>query len=279
MSHFTLLTAPTQQAKLVKGMKKGVMSFALHLAPADLSGVEVCAMRTAACTFFCINTTGRGIFAAVQAARIRKTQWYFNNRESFLRALYKEIKRAIKYAAKKGYVASFRLNATSDIPWHRIAFDGYASIMHAFPDTQFYDYTKVAKRMLRETLPANYHLTFSLTEDNDDVARQVIAAGGNVAAIFRTKDMVAAALAADSRVVNGDETDIRYLDGNGRIVALYAKGTKAKRDASGMVRDSMPDILPRLRGATIGHCHCGAVLSAVTGDCVRGVHCKPRLAA
>lgn len=29
----------------------------------------------------------------------------------------------------------------------------------------------------------------------------------------------------------------------------------------------------RRRGPTIGHCACGAVLSAVTGNCVRGAHC------
>lgn len=28
------------------------------------------------------------------------------------------------------------------------------------------------------------------------------------------------------------------------------------------------------RAAAIEHCRCGAVLSAVTGDCVRGVHCR-----
>lgn len=28
------------------------------------------------------------------------------------------------------------------------------------------------------------------------------------------------------------------------------------------------------RDPTIGHCSCGSVLSAVTGDCVRGIHCR-----
>jgi hypothetical protein len=35
-------------------------------------------------------------------------------------------------------------------------------------------------------------------------------------------------------VVNGDNSDIRHLDDNGVIVALYAKG-KAKKDNSGFV--------------------------------------------
>ena len=35
-----------------------------------------------------------------------------------------------------------------------------------------------------------------------------------------------------------------------------------------------PPLASQLRGPpTIGHCECGSVLSAVTGDCVRGQHC------
>lgn len=34
-----------------------------------------------------------------------------------------------------------------------------------------------------------------------------------------------------------------------------------------------PPEQPELRGPLIGHCDCGSVLSAVTGDCVRGKHC------
>jgi hypothetical protein len=43
----------------------------------------------------------------------------------------------------------------------------------------------------------------------------------------------------DSTIIDGDETDLRFLDGKfdrGRIVALYAKGA-AKKDASGFVQD------------------------------------------
>ena len=53
-----LLTAGNP--KLLKGEKKGYQSFVLHLAPADLSGREVCAKRTAGCTAACLNTAGRG---------------------------------------------------------------------------------------------------------------------------------------------------------------------------------------------------------------------------
>src|SRR5262249_43249894 len=164
------------------------------------------------------------------------------DRPAFMAALISDITKAVKQATKRGLTPAFRLNATSDIAWHRVpcVVDGveYPNIMAAFPQCQFYDYTKVAKRFF-ETLPANYHLSFSLAETNEADARRVLAAGGNVAVVFRTPEMVAAAIAAGylgAAVIDGDETDLRYLDPRGVVVALYAKG-KAKRDRKGFVRD------------------------------------------
>ena len=37
-------------------------------------------------------------------------------------------------------------------------------------------------------------------------------------------------------VTRGDDTDLRFLDMPGHVIALYAKGN-AKRDRSGFVRD------------------------------------------
>lgn len=236
--HYALLTPAEQNPKTAKGLAHKVMTFPLHLAPADLSGFEVCPMR-GGCTSACLNLAGRGIFTATQAARVRRTRWFFENRITFMQALVRDISRAIRHAEKRGYVAAFRLNATSDIPWHRVPCDGFDSIMARFPTVQFYDYTKVAKRLTSETLPANYHLTFSLAENNHDAAARVIAAGGNIAAVFRDKATVARAIASRAYVVpviNGDETDLRFTDPRGVIVALYAKGP-AKKDRSGFVID------------------------------------------
>jgi hypothetical protein len=105
---------------------------------------------------------------------------------------------------------------------------------------QFYDYTKIANR---KRLPANYHLTFSLADGNDSEASRALDNGLSVAAVFRNKATVAryertgfelAGLPVP--VVNGDESDLRFLDPRGVIVALYAKGN-ATKDASGFVRD------------------------------------------
>lgn len=244
-SGFQLVARPDANPKTAKGMRRGVMTFVMHFAPADLSGFEVCSNRSDACTVLCLNTAGRGRFDATQAARIRKAQWYFNDRPAFMAALHDDIRKAARYAGRRGFDCAVRLNGTSDIPWHRVPVAGAASIMECYPEIQFYDYTKVSGRLLRHDLPRNYHLTFSLSEDNDETAAEVLRRGGSVAAVFRNRATVERLLAIGSYtvagftvpVVDGDETDLRYLDPAGSLVALYAKGMLAKRDRSGFVRD------------------------------------------
>lgn len=100
--------------------------------------------------------------------------------------------------------------------------------MAIFPDVQFYDYTKRANR---RDLPANYHLTFSLSEDNDERAQIALENGLNVAAVFRALPETF----LGRKVVDGDESDLRFKDERGVIVGLKAKGD-ARKDTSGFVR-------------------------------------------
>lgn len=241
--------------KTDKGEKLGYWTAVLHLAPARLSGHEVCPGATAGCRAACLNTAGRGGLIAgqskltyadvlggqvnaVQAARIARTQYLFADRAAFLAQLIKEIAAFVRKAEKAGYVPAIRLNATSDIRWEAGAFhvDG-KSIMDHFPTVQFYDYTKLANR---RNLPANYHLTFSLADGNADKAREALANGLNVAAVFRSAAVRAEYMATGfmgAAVIDGDETDLRFLDPKGSIVGLYAKGD-AKRDTTGFVVDA-----------------------------------------
>jgi hypothetical protein len=215
--------------KLMKGEKKGYLSFVLHFAPADLSGKEVCPKRTAGCTFGCLNTAGRGgIMKAgettnvIQKARIRKTKQFFDNRSGFLSELEQEIGKAIKHAEKKGLIPVFRLNGTSDLSWEKYG------IIEKFPQVQFYDYTKVPGRKVKHL--SNYHLTFSKAESNDLDVSLALSNGMNVAVVFKQLPEVY----RGRTVINGDETDLRFLDPKNVIVGLKAKG-KAKKDTSGFV--------------------------------------------
>jgi hypothetical protein len=74
-----------------------------------------------------------------------------------------------------------------------------------------------------------------MAEDNEAQALEVLNQGGNVAVVFRDK-LPKSYLGF--QVVNGDKTDLRFLDPKGGvIVGLKAKG-KAKKDVSGFVKDA-----------------------------------------
>jgi len=213
--------------KTVKGEAKGYRTFILHLAPAKLSGYNVCPMASAGCAAACLNTAGRGRFDKIQAARIRKTKLFFEDRPAFMAMLVKDIHAAIRNADRENLTPVFRLNGTSDLRWETVPVDGYANIMAMFPTIQFYDYTKLSNRVSR---PANYHLTFSRSESNEYSVLSWLGKGGNVAAVFAHLPETWEGY----KVVSGDETDLRFLDPANVIVGLTAKGA-AKKDTSNFV--------------------------------------------
>lgn len=218
----------TSNPKLMKGQSLGYMSFVMHLAPSTLSGYNTCPMASAGCASACLNTAGRGRFTATQEARIRKTKWFFNDRDTFMAQLVKDIEAAIRKAARENMTPVFRLNGTSDIRWETVpVVGGFPNIMSVFPNVQFYDYTKLTNR---RDIPANYHLTFSRSESNDSFVSAAVGAGMNVAVVFDTLPQTY----LGRPVIDGTETDLRFLDSEGVIVGLLAKG-KGKRDTSGFV--------------------------------------------
>jgi hypothetical protein len=226
--HMSLLNVDGN-AKTVKGQKKGFLTGILYLAPANLSGYEVCPFRSAGCTATCLNTAGMGAMPAQQAARIRKTKEYFADKSAFVETLAKEIKAVIRKADKKGLTPVFRINGTSDMPAlaHKLA--------KRFPDYQFYDYTKIPNPASR-TLP-NYHITFSLSENNWTEAKAALDSGVSVAVVFDTKkDKPLPETWRGYPVVDGDETDLRFLDPKGVIIGLRAKGKARKSNEFGFVQ-------------------------------------------
>lgn len=227
---FKLLS--TANPKIQKGTAKGYLSFILHLAPADLSGREVCPKRTKGCTDACLNTAGRGgMFKrgettnVIQKARIRKTEYFFNDREAFMEDLVTDIMKAVNFARRKGLKPVFRLNGTSDLSWEKYPTRyGAKNIFDQFPTLQFYDYTKVLGRKVKD-IP-NYHLTFSAADGNDSDVAEALLQGMSVATVF---DQIPAG------VYSADEDDLRFLDPRGIVLGLKAKG-KAKKDTTGFVR-------------------------------------------
>lgn len=207
-----------QNAKTRKGEKLGILTGILYLAPANESGVmNTCASSTPECRRACLFTAGRGRFDSVRHGRIRKTLWLAADRPGFVEELNRNVVLLVARARRMGLKPAVRINGTSDLP--RLAQD----LAAAFPEVQFYDYTKHPKPWLR-TLP-NYHLTFSHSGHNAQDCIDTLRHGINVAVVFTTRR--GEALPETWKgfpVIDGDLHDCRFLDPKGVVVGLRAKG-------------------------------------------------------
>jgi len=227
-------------AKTVKGETYGFLTGILYLAPYTSTKWNTCSMaKIADCGKACLFTAGRGAMSTVAQGRINKTIWFFEERSSFMVQLALNIRQLVAKATKQGKTPLIRLNGTSDIRWETVGFtdaDGteYASIFDAFPDVQFYDYTKDVNR---KVIPSNYDLTFSDSgvQGFQPFVEKAVALGMRIATVFRDVASIPK-MHRGMPVIGGDNSDIRHLEDKGVVVALYAKG-KAKNDYSGFVFD------------------------------------------
>ena len=225
---FKLLS--TANPKIQKGTERGYLSFILHLAPSTLSGHNTCPKATRGCIAACLNTAGRGgMFKrgettnVIQKARIRKTNYFYDDRAGFMFDLMQDIKKGIRLANKLGLTPVFRLNGTSDLSWEKYEMTEGKNVFDVFAGIQFYDYTKVLGRKVKHI--ENYHLTFSKADGNDSDVAEALLQGMSVVAVY---DKIPAG------VPSADETDLRFLDPKGIMLGLKAKG-RAKKDYSGFV--------------------------------------------
>jgi hypothetical protein len=246
------LIAVNSDAKTSKGQKLGYFTGIMYLSPHKMANgkVNVCGDATPNCIDACLNTAGRGAMNSVQDARIRKTLEFLENPKEFMVNIYNEI---IKLQKKYGQNLVIRLNGTSDLPFENIKVvledRYYSNIFEAFPNVQFYDYTKNPRRALTNTI-GNYYLTFSRAETklNIEYSRNLLNEGKNVAMVF-SKELHEQLVKMgkifynnrELNVIDGDETDLRFLDMPNSIVALKAKG-KASKDTSGFVIRTIEEI-------------------------------------
>ena len=228
----------TDNAKTTKGEPLGYLTAILYLAPSNLSGRNVCPHASEGCILSCLFTAGMGAFSNVQAARIAKTKAFFADPKVFVEDVAKDIAAAQRKADREKLTLCVRLNGTSDIAWESLGGQARVSLMARFPEVSFYDYTKNPSRVrafLAGKFPPNYSLTFSRSESNGETALSLAKAGANVAVVFDTpKGGELPAEWAGRPVVDGDVSDLRFLDARGRIVGLRAKG-QGKKDESGFV--------------------------------------------
>lgn len=242
--------------KTEKSLKNGdPQTYILHLAPHNLSGVNVCP-GAGNCKRICLHSAGNPVYMeAKQAARIRRTLAYAQNPEAFMRLLVCSILDKIRKA--NGEPIAVRLNGTSDIPWENVAFNvspefaafcrvkyghqllvGRQNIFELFDslavDCRWYDYTKI-RRDWGKCAKLGYYLTFSFdgwdNAANLKLCREAIANGVNIAAAFNIKRGKALPSVLGSGglvdfslpIVDGDLTDYRPADLAGVIVGLRYK--------------------------------------------------------
>ena len=243
--------------KVLKGEKiSNYLTAIMHLSPIN---TKICPYQDiAGCKEACLNTAGRGGIIkkgettnVIQEARKRKTKLYLEDRNTFMSYLITDIGKFVRYCKNKDKLPCIRLNGTSDIQWENIYvgnMEQYSldttdiklfnkkeydldcqNIFELFPDVQFYDYTKIPTRKVSEY--KNYHLTWSYSEANMKYANLFDRIAYNIAVVFNG-DMPIHFKGRE--VVNGDESDLRFLDKGNVIVGLKAKG-KARKDTSGFV--------------------------------------------
>ena len=224
------LLSVNSNPKIDKSNKVSVKywSCIMHLRPVS---TKICPYQDIAkCKDACLNTAGLGgVYPSIQKARQKKTDLFLNDRDEFMQQLVKDINTFIRACKRKDKKPAIRLNGTSDIQWEYIEIDGYENIFEMFPDVQFYDYTKIPTRKI-DHIP-NYHLTWSYSEANEKYAKLFDKVKHNKAVVFNG---ILPSMFKELKVIDGDKTDMRFLDEPNSVVGLKAKG-KARQDTSGFV--------------------------------------------
>lgn len=222
-------------AKTIKGQKLNYLTAILYLVPDD----KLCPhARAAGCMEACLNTAGRGAMSSVQLARKAKTEFFRENPEAFLLSLCADVWSLVQRAERLGMVPLVRLNGTSDIPFENVIIETLGhNVFLEFPDVQFYDYTKHPSRNLEGKTAGNYDLTYSFS----GITPKAISIKGltnpwnkRTAVVFHRREDIPQSFRGWP-VVDGDDTDVRHIEPERVVVALYAKG-KAKHDTGPFVQ-------------------------------------------
>jgi len=236
----SLITEPTANAKLMKS--KGWYNAGISLAQAKLSGHNMCRASTVQCRRACLGNTGRAEFTPpIIQSRINRTKLFATNPSLFWEILEPELYKVDRKAKKLGLPVAFRPNILSDMDWWRI----FPQMFEQFAHWQFYGYTKVravVRASIAGKLPANYHVTFSWSENTKlDYVADCLDNGINVAVPFYNKETYKKHIPMrwnGWNVVNGDESDLRFNDPKGVIVGLGVKLPKNLVKARKMIEDS-----------------------------------------
>ena len=244
--------------KTIKSLVDGVLTGIMYGMPANGSGEwNDCPFASLGCTMACLNTAGHGGIGLdadklnpVQIARLKRSAFFHTRRSEFWEMLIRDIDRLIRKAKKLGLMAAVRLNGTTDVKWEStpVVIDGVKiadNIMRLFQPgpgehyAMFYDYTAwpYAKRP-NESLPINYHLTFSRKENNDSQIAENIEHGRGVTVVVdipsRDHTTPIPGTWREIPTYDADRADFRPGDPTGRVLILRYKSAKASSLANAL---------------------------------------------
>ena len=230
-----------KNAKTIKGEKLGYLTAILYLSPYKESGFNMCPKASKGCIKACLYNSGHAkMYDSVNLGRMNKTKYFMHDRKRFITQLNKEIENLYIKATSNNMKLCIRFNGTSDFPIETLG------IMQKWNNIQWYDYTKIPKRMyqyLDGKLPPNYHLTFSRTEDKDnhEHCKTILDKGGNVAMVFRKAEKYINKTYYNyfpiffNKVIDGDMHDLRFLDRKNSIVGLSVKPNEYTKESNGFI--------------------------------------------
>ena len=213
-------------AKTVKGEKVGIKTAVCYMSSADiLTSKTLCAFaELAGCKEGCLRESGHLGMEHGQLAMIRRTLLYLYAFEIFKMLAQAEI---MKHSVQYGDDLAVRPNGTTD--------EDFTWLIELFPNVQFYDYTKILNRVIKNTLP-NYDLTYSFSPYSAKSLQhglEAIKRGYRVAVAFNTANTKGEAYQVPDtflghKLVSFDDHDARFLDAPNAIGSLTRKGSSVK---------------------------------------------------
>lgn len=221
-----LLSKGKTNAKLAKNERE---SYIMYLSPHtnNSKGTNLCPNASEECVLMCLYDSGfASVFASVNEARQRRTEFYINSKEEFIKQLANEINEYILEAEGKEIL--FRLNGTSDLDFLAML-KKYADFdfMKTPANVFFYDYTKILGKVKKYgDCSEKYRLTFSYSGTNEKECLEALQAGANVAMVYKGKMPT---VWNGYEVVDGDISDEEMFKYKSKVLALKLKGNKQKK--------------------------------------------------
>jgi len=228
-----LLSKGKTNAKTAKNILE---TYILYMAPFNLNskGINLCVNSTKGCILACLNTAGLGgVYPSIQQARIKKADYFVNDRLAFLIKLDRELFLLDNKAKKGGYKIEVRLNGTTDLDYFGL-FKSKGMDILKYTNLIYYDYTAILGKALKYKDHPNYSVTFSRKENNEENCKKALFNRIHVAVVFDNKKPFPATYLG-YKVIDGDKSDdIMIYETEPCILGLKAKG-KAKKDITGFV--------------------------------------------